>query len=81
MPISRSFLAGLRGAGPHTLITAIGYCLVVSTTADALVPGTVLETKRSNWQLGKIQLLDGGSDGVARTGPNGLFEAEGLFAP
>jgi hypothetical protein len=64
-----------------TADSGIGGACSVDTTADALTPGTVLETKRSIWQLAQIQLYDGGSDGVAGTTPNTLFEVEGLFAP
>ena len=34
-PISCSLRAGLRGAGPQTLITAIGCCVVFSTADEA----------------------------------------------
>jgi hypothetical protein len=64
-----------------TADTGIGSACSVSTSADALVAGTVLEEKRSIWQLGQVQLFDGGPDGVAATQDNTLFEVEGLFAP
>ena len=46
-----------------------------------VVPGTVVENRRAIWQLGKLQLLDGGADGLARTADNSLFEIEGVFVP
>jgi hypothetical protein len=64
-----------------TADTGRGATCSVNTTADSLVPGTVLEGKRSLWTFGKIQLLDGGADGLARTADNSLFEAEGVFIP
>jgi hypothetical protein len=57
-----------------------GDCAIV-TTADSLVPGTVLESKRTIWQLGQVKLFDGGPDDVAATQDNTLFEDQGLFVP
>ena len=64
-----------------TADTGVGSTCNVVTTADSLVPGTVLEGKRSNWQVGQVRLYDGGSDGVASTAGNTLFEDQGLFVP
>jgi PKD repeat protein len=51
------------------------------TSADAVVPGAVVEGKRAIWALGSPQLFDGGTDGVASTQPNTLFATEGVFVP
>ncbi len=64
-----------------TASTTIGSTCSISTTAGALVPGAVPAGKRSLWQLGQIQVFDGGSDGLAGTAPNSLFEIQGLFVP
>lgn len=64
-----------------TADTGRGATCSVNTTADSLVPGTVLEGKRSLWTFGKIQLLDGGADGLASTADNVLFETAGVFVP
>jgi DNA-binding beta-propeller fold protein YncE len=61
--------------------TAIGSTCSATTSADAILPGAVLEGKRAIWDLGKVQVFDGGSDGVASTGPNTLFAAQGIFIP
>jgi hypothetical protein len=54
----------------------------VSTTANALVPGAVLEGKRAIWQLGQVKVYDGGSDGLASTtADNTLFMDQGVFVP
>ena len=45
----------------------------MSTTFDAVMPGAVPEGKRSIWQLGQIEVYDGGSDGLAATAGNTLF--------
>jgi hypothetical protein len=60
---------------------AIGSACSVNTTADALAPGTVVEGSRGVWQLDQAHLFDGGSDGLASTAGNTLFEVEGVFVP
>jgi hypothetical protein len=61
--------------------TAIGSTCGLDTTADAVVPSTVKEGRRSIWALGKVDVYDGGSDGVASTDPNTLFMTQGVFVP
>jgi len=53
----------------------------VTTTVDALSPGAVVEGKQSIWEVGAVQVRDGGSDGVAATPGNTLFMAQALFVP
>jgi hypothetical protein len=54
----------------------------VSTTADALSPGTVVAGKRAVWQLGQVQVFDGGPDDSAATAAgNALFAVQGVFVP
>jgi hypothetical protein len=70
-----------EGSFPVTATCAGGSCSV-ATTANALMPGSVLEGKRAIWQLGQIKVYDGGSDGVASTtGDNTLFMDQGVFVP
>jgi len=45
----------------------------VNTTADAVTPGAIVESQRSVWELGQVQVYDGGADGLAATEPNGVF--------
>jgi hypothetical protein len=72
---------GQDGSFPVTVPCASSSC-AVSTTANALMPGSVLEGKRAIWQLGQVQIYDGGSDGlVSTTGDNTLFMDQGVFAP
>jgi glucose/arabinose dehydrogenase/PKD repeat protein len=52
-----------------------------STSADAVMPGMVVEGKRTIWQIDRVNLYDGGPDGVAATADNTLFETQGLFVP
>jgi hypothetical protein len=60
----------------------IGSTCSLTTTADALTGGTIIETRRTIWQLGDVQVLDGGPDGDADTaGDNTVFLREGVFVP
>ena len=59
----------------------IGSTCSVTTTADAIAAGTVLENRRSVWQLGQVRVYDGGPDGVASTPDNTLFAVQGVYAP
>jgi len=85
------------GAGPGTTIeipldvvaacTAVpdpqeGSSCATTTTGDALAPGLVQETRRTMWQLGRVEIYDGGADGDANT-PAGdtLFATQGIFIP
>jgi hypothetical protein len=65
-----------------TIATDRGSSCSVSTTADSLTPGTVVEGKRAIWDLAKVQVHDGGPDGLASTkSGNTLFEDQGIFVP
>ena len=56
--------------------------MLAQTSADAVMPGIAREGKRAVWELGKVQVYDGGADGDAdTTGDNTLFMEQGLFAP
>ena len=62
--------------------TTVGSTCQVNTTADAVVAGTVKEGKRVIWEMGQLQLFDGGSDGLAATtGDNTLFAVQGVLVP
>ena len=51
------------------------------TTMNALTPGSVLEGARSIWELGQVQVFDGGADGDVSTPGNGLLATQGVFVP
>ena len=61
--------------------TTIGSTCSITTTFDAVYPGSVPEGKRSVWQLGRVRVNDGGADGVVATAPNTLFATQGVFVP
>jgi hypothetical protein len=53
-----------------------------ATTANAVMPGSVVGGVRAIWELGQVKVFDAGTDGVASTSAdNTLFMAEGVFAP
>ena len=53
-----------------------------SLRVDAVTPGFVTEGKRSVWEVGRVQVDDGGADGdVATHTDNTLFMVQGVFVP
>jgi hypothetical protein len=64
-----------------TTSSSVGSTCTLATTADALIPAAVKETQRSIWELGQVQVNDGGPDGNAATEPNAPFARQGLFVP
>jgi hypothetical protein len=80
---------GTSGTEPGTMqdfafefaVPCTGGNCAVSTTADAVSPGMVAEGERAIWQLGQVQVRDGGADGVASTAGNTPFVVQGIFVP
>jgi hypothetical protein len=64
-----------------TTSTSIGATCGVVTTANAVVPGAVKDTKRAVVEIGQLQVIDGGPDGLVSTEPNTLFGVQGIFIP
>jgi hypothetical protein len=64
-----------------TLDTTVGSSCSVATTADSLLPGAIVETKRTVVELAQVRVFDGGSDGLAATPGNTLFAVQGVFVP
>jgi glucose/arabinose dehydrogenase/PKD repeat protein len=60
---------------------SVGSICGVVTTLDAVVPGIIVEGRRSVWEIGQIEVLDGGPDGDADTPGNGVFARQGVFVP
>jgi hypothetical protein len=52
-----------------------------TTTLDAIQPGAVPEAKRSVWELGQVQVFDGGQDGSLATPGNSVYLRQGVFIP
>ena len=53
----------------------------LATTLDAITPGLVSEGARAIWELGPVEVRDGGSDGDVDTAPNQVFARQGVFIP
>jgi uncharacterized repeat protein (TIGR01451 family) len=64
-----------------TASTTTGGDCTVSTSADAITPGMVVERARAIWELAKIVVDDGGPDGVASTQDNTPYMSQGVFVP
>jgi hypothetical protein len=60
---------------------SVGATCSVTTTFDAVMPGVIREGDRAIWDLGTIELTDGGADGLASTAPNTRFARQGIFIP
>jgi hypothetical protein len=45
------------------------------------MPSAVVQSDRTIWQLGQIEVLDGGADGQASTNDNTVFARQGVFVP
>ena len=61
--------------------TSVGSTCSVSTSFNAVVPGTVVEGARANWQFGQVQVFDGGTSETAGGSGATLFETQGVFVP
>jgi hypothetical protein len=60
----------------------IGATCAITTSFDAVVPGTVIEGKRAVWELGQVEVYDGGPDGDVDTpAGNSPFAKQGIFVP
>jgi hypothetical protein len=64
-----------------TSSTTIGSTCAIVTTFNSVVPGSIVEQKRAIWAMQKMDVYDGGPDGVASTTPNTLFATQGVFVP
>jgi Tol biopolymer transport system component len=63
-----------------TSSTSEGGVCSAATSADALVPGIVKEGVRAIWELGQVQVWDGGADGdVDTAADNSLFLTQGVY--
>ena len=75
------FVLRIPGSCVATADPNIGSSCGVDTTFDSITPGMIREGARAIWQLGQVQIYDGGTDGEAATDPNELFQVQGLFVP
>ena len=59
----------------------VGGTCALTTSMSALVPGLVREGDRAIWELGPVEVYDGGADGEGATADNTLLARQGVFAP
>jgi hypothetical protein len=62
----------------------IGGTCSITTTADAVVPGSggvVKEGKKATVEVGQIIVNDGGTDGLATTAGNTVYARQGIYIP
>jgi hypothetical protein len=59
----------------------IGGLCSVSTTANTVVPGSVVDGKRGVVEIGQLLVNDGGVNGVAGAADATLFADQGIFIP
>ena len=59
----------------------IGSTCSTTTSANAVLPGMVAESKRTLWQVSDVSVFDGGPDGQVSTLDNTLFLKQGVFVP
>jgi hypothetical protein len=60
---------------------AVGATCSIATAVNALIPGAVREGDRAIWELGTVEVYDGGPDAVGSTADNTVFARQGLFVP
>jgi hypothetical protein len=65
--------------------TTIGSTCSVSTSANSLVPGTIVSGARAIWALGQVVVKDPGPDGIFNspnpTPDDGTFARQGVYVP
>jgi hypothetical protein len=70
--------------------TSIGASCALSTTVDSLVPGAVIESSRTSWELGQFVVKDAGPNGTGYgagcpltcgDGDETTFLRQGVFVP
>ena len=44
-------------------------------------PGVAVEGARTVWELGQVEVRDGGADGDVFSEPNTTFAVQGVFVP
>ena len=65
-----------------TVSATVGGTCSLTSSFNAILPGSVTAGNRAIWELGEIDVFDGGPDGQAATASgNTLFAQQGLFVP
>jgi hypothetical protein len=64
-----------------TASATVGSTCGANTTANALVPGSVLTGKKAIIEMGEVELLDSGPDGARSNSDDERFAVQGIFIP
>jgi hypothetical protein len=65
-----------------TADASIGSACSTATTVDSVIPGAVREGNRAIWGLDRMEIWDGGQDGLLATSDDDtLFAVQGVFVP
>jgi len=59
----------------------IGSTCSLNTSANALLPNVVRSGKAAVWQIGQVEVMDRGQDGIAGNSDDKVFEVQGVFVP
>jgi hypothetical protein len=78
---TQPFQFGFNVPCTATADSQVGSDCSLSTTADSLAPGTILEGRRAIWQIGRARVDDAGPDGNPDTADNTVFAVQGVFVP
>jgi hypothetical protein len=60
---------------------SLGSTCGVNTSANALTPGAVRTGDRAIWQLGEMEVLDSGPDGIRGNSDDELLAVQGIYLP
>jgi len=71
----------VNGTCANTVSTSVGGQCDTSTSANAVVVGSVKDTQRGVIEIAQLQIFDGGADGNVTTTDNTLFGVQGIFIP
>ena len=62
--------------------TSTGSTCNLTTSLNAIIPGSVKDAKRAIWELDAVRIFDGGADGDGdTTADNTVFARPGIFIP
>jgi hypothetical protein len=75
--LSFTFNLGCANTGD----SSVGGLCSATTSANAVIPGQVKDTKREVMEVGQIAINDGGVNGVAGAADATQFETQGIFIP
>ncbi len=67
--------------GATTTDISVGSTCAITTTINAVLPGAIRNGQRAIWEMGPLQVYDGGASGAAGSADATLFEDEGVFVP